>query len=762
MSDFILPNEKHNTFMKKLFTLLLFGTLMVPLVSAQTGTNCLQAFPFCTGTNYTFTNSTGVPSLGTISCLGTTPNPVWYYMQVENTGSIDITMVQTSGGGGALDVDFAVWGPFPSLAAGCGNPFPPGTPVDCSYSTANVETANIPNAPAGQFYILLITNFSNQAGTITFSQSGGVGSTDCGILSNADNNGPLCEGETLILNGDVQNAPNTSIEWYHMPDFVTVIGTSQTLTIAPATLADGGDYAFVAINNNTFESDTSFTTVEVFPIPPPPTFTSTAPACEGSTITLTPDVIVPGATYQWTGSPNGFTSNQAVPTFANAIPAIFNSDYSLVVTINGCVSPPYTQNLTVYDTNVPVVTGPTEVCEGAFVPLDVTNGNLFVSFSWNSVAGGDPQLVPNGSYTVSATDANGCVTTSTPAHVIDLIPNPLDITGPTTFCEGTPITINATPGKQSYTWSTGSSQESTQVSNEGLVIVQVVSMDGCNRSDSVFISMYDKPIALFNPAKICDGVAVNFQNVTQLSDTHGSVEDSWNWNFDDGSAASTDEEPTHTFPGPGTYMVNFQVETNNGCLDTLVFPFLVIEPAHPNFTFESFCFGEGKFTNVTAQGTYPAQSTMWDFGDGSAVASNSDPELYHGFPSIATYSVTLTVTDTAGCISDTTMDVTLKNTPMFDDIPNVITPNGDGVNDDYAFIPEVGDCYNYTFAVFNRWGAKVFETEGAGTKPFNGVSNLGSKLQDGVYYWVLIANGVGQGEDEHITKRGSITVAGTK
>lgn len=755
--------------MKKIFVIIcLIAAASFNEVYAQTGANCLQAMPFCTGTNYTFPNSTGVPSLGNVACLGSTPNPVWYYMQVANPGNINITMQQTNSNGGGLDVDFAAWGPFPSLAAGCGNPFPPGTPVSCSYSTAFIETAVINNAPAGAFYILLITNFSNQPGTITFSQTGGVGSTNCNILSNASNNGPICLGQSVTLTANVVNASNFTLTWYLASNMSVPIGTGSPLVLTPP-VAGTFDVALIAQDNISFASDTSYTTVVVNPIPSAPTFTSTAPACQGSTVTLTPDNIIPGATYQWTGSPNGFTSNQTIPTFPNAVPAIFNSDYTLVVTVNGCTSPPYTQNLTVYPTNVPTVTGPTEVCEGAFVPLDVTNGDLFVSFSWNGVAGSDPQLVPNGSHTVTATDANGCQTTSTPPHVVNLIPNPLDIIGDIVHCEGTPTTLSATPGKQSYSWSTGSSQETTQFTGEGYVTVTVVSMDGCIRSDSVFVIMYDKPEALFSPGKICGGTSVTFSNVSTLSDDHGSVENAWAWSFghpDPGTsnpAVSFVEEPTHSFPGPGTYNITFIVETNYGCRDTLVYPFLVIDPPHPNFTFESFCFGEGHFTNTTTPGTYGTQSqTMfWEFGDGTSETNNNN-EVYHAYPSISTYTVTLTATDSAGCVADTTIDITLKVTPMFEDIPNVITPNGDGVNDFYAFIPEVGDCYNYTFAVFNRWGAKVFETEGAGTKPFDGVSNLGSKLGDGVYYWVLIANGIGQGQGEHISKRGNITIAGTK
>ena len=144
---------------------------------------CNGASPFCTGTNYSFPNTTNVQDLGAVGCLGSTPNPVWYFMEIDQNGPMTFNISQSTAGGTGIDVDFALWGPFTSLAAGCGgSTFPGGSTVDCSYSTAAVETATIPNAQIGQFYILLLTNFSNTAGTISFSQTGGSGSADCSFI----------------------------------------------------------------------------------------------------------------------------------------------------------------------------------------------------------------------------------------------------------------------------------------------------------------------------------------------------------------------------------------------------------------------------------------------------------------------------------------------------------------------------------------------------------------------------------------------------
>jgi hypothetical protein len=142
---------------------------------------CTTADPFCTGVNYNYCNTTGVGSLGTMGCLITSPNPMWMYLKIGTSGNLTITINQYNNSNVGVDVDFSAYGPYANLAAAC--PINGGTtPVSCSYSSSFTETVVITGAVAGQYYMLLITNYSNQAGYIQFSQTGGTGSTNCSIL----------------------------------------------------------------------------------------------------------------------------------------------------------------------------------------------------------------------------------------------------------------------------------------------------------------------------------------------------------------------------------------------------------------------------------------------------------------------------------------------------------------------------------------------------------------------------------------------------
>jgi gliding motility-associated-like protein len=174
------------------------------------GDICTQALPFCTSNTYAFQNNTNVPQQGgpNYGCLATQPNPVWYYMQVDQASTFQIQMSQTTGPNGTgsgIDVDFALYGPFTSVSTGCGAIMGGGlSPIQCSYSTAATETVGIglpggtgsgastpPATAVDQYYIIVLTNYANQNGYISFNQSGGTGVADCSII-----NPPTCQIST--------------------------------------------------------------------------------------------------------------------------------------------------------------------------------------------------------------------------------------------------------------------------------------------------------------------------------------------------------------------------------------------------------------------------------------------------------------------------------------------------------------------------------------------------------------------------------------
>ena len=111
--------------------------------------------------------------LGSTNCLYTTPNPAFYYLQIAEPGNLNIYMYSIP----SHDIDFDCWGPFDNIEFAC-NQLSCSNLVDCSYSASATENCHVNNAQSGQYYILLITNYSNASGTIFFENIG-TGSTGC-------------------------------------------------------------------------------------------------------------------------------------------------------------------------------------------------------------------------------------------------------------------------------------------------------------------------------------------------------------------------------------------------------------------------------------------------------------------------------------------------------------------------------------------------------------------------------------------------------
>jgi hypothetical protein len=213
-------------------------------------------------------------------------------------GSMTIDISQETAGGTAIDVDFIVWGPYSSLAAACAgaNPFPGNigtgsSVVDCSYSPSATETATIPNAQVGQVYVMLLTNYSDQAGSITFSQTGGSGSADCSFTCgvNLTATPTACASNVYTLNGvlSATAGPGISVPNTGTVTITSSCGGSQTFN-PPFTNVP---YSFPGLTANgaactvtaTFSNFPNCNTVQQFTAP-----ASCGPACAITSVTAVP------------------------------------------------------------------------------------------------------------------------------------------------------------------------------------------------------------------------------------------------------------------------------------------------------------------------------------------------------------------------------------------------------------------------------------------------------------------------------------------
>lgn len=180
-----------------------FNVCINPTPPPPTNVTCPQMQPICSGSPIVFQAQSGGGSAApgpNYGCLSTTPNPTWFYMEIATPGSMAIDLTAGS------DVDFAMWGPYANLAAAqadC-NSYP--SPIDCSYSSSNVELMDIASVNAGEVYAVLVTNYANVIQNITLNQaSGASATTNCAIVT------PLPIG--LLYFHAIPDEGKVNLEW---------------------------------------------------------------------------------------------------------------------------------------------------------------------------------------------------------------------------------------------------------------------------------------------------------------------------------------------------------------------------------------------------------------------------------------------------------------------------------------------------------------------------------------------------------------------
>lgn len=475
---------------------------------------CSETIIYPAGTGGTVTAPVG-PAY---DCLGSQPNPAWFNMQVQSSGPMGFNISAAS------DIDFIIWGPFTNPTGACVTGLTAATVVDCSFSGTNNESAAIPNAIAGEYYIVMITNYSGQVQNITFSQplagQPGEGLGNCDILCNIS-------GLTATP-GACQLGPNT----YNVTGTITTTEppASGTLTISSscggtpfvmnAPFSTTMNYTVTGVPSNgaactitaSYSADGSCTRTANYTAPAAcGTCTLTAsndgPYCEGAAINLTTTAVA-GATYAWTG-PNGFTgTGQSVSIPASTV--AMAGDYSVTSTAGPAVC---TATTTVVINTIPVITVNSEtICDGASTTL---TANGATSYTWSPATGLSATTGASVTSNPTATqiylitgDNLGC--TSTVNATVTVVPNPTITVNSPTICAGENGFLTAS-GATILTWSPATNLSSTSGANvtsnsPNTIIYTVTGIEqGCSSTATSTLTVNPAPVLAVNSATYCEG-----------------------------------------------------------------------------------------------------------------------------------------------------------------------------------------------------------------------------------------------------------------
>lgn len=546
--------ELYNVWKSQLPNGFMASMMMDIYVKDRQNNQCATADPFCTDNGmYQFpagVNAGSGESGPNYDCLSTRPNPAWYYMRMSNSGGMTIYMYSTPG----EDIDFCCWGPFDDPVTPCPNGLTGAKVVSCSYSPNPTENCQIPNnAQSGQYYILVITNFSNHPCNINFSKTSGSGTTDCSILEPFLTANTPCYGSNLVLEANV--IEGASYTWTS-PDNQTHNG--RTWTRQNATLAMAGSYTCHVVAG-TQSGDEN---INVFVLPNvTANFTNTdAVAGQAVQFTGTETTNPSGHTNeinvrQWTFG-DGTTSNQANPTHTYATPGDYQVTYYVAITGGNDGECGDTKTKTIQirnEFNATVTSDNTSFCDGDATPnltASASGGYGNYTYSWtsspscpidypNSATTTAHPAIGNTTFTCTVSDGHSTLNKSVTVTV-NAIPD-VTITGPNpphvNFNASTTLSVPQLSGA-TYEWSSEpanliqSGQNTNQITTKNLTepttFYVTVSKNGCSDSNSLTLAVGDAlygNVVIVGQAELCSGETTSLM----VNPSGGTEQYSFNW-----------------------------------------------------------------------------------------------------------------------------------------------------------------------------------------------------------------------------------------
>jgi len=517
--------------------------------------------------------------------------------------------------------------------------------------------------------------------------------TNCPVIScqgTICNNKTICKGDTVLLtsSGGLSYLWNTG-------------ATNSNIFVHPLTTTT------YTVNINTQVGCSVNRSVTVFVKSPPIIHLGNdTTLCQGDSLKL--NVSVPNGSYLWQN-----TSTDSVFKVIN------QGLYWVKVTKNGC---------SIYDSiqvnynPLPIVHlgNDTTLCDGKTLLLNVIQSGasyLWQDASVNSIFNVSQQ----GTYWVKVT-TNGCSSVDSINLIYHSLPQ-INLGNDITLCQGETFLLDATMPNVNYQWQDGSTNPTYSVNQQGIYWVKLTNQYNCFAYDSISIQFIAAPIVnLGNDTVLCNGehLMLNAANANAT------------YQWQDGSG-----NPTFNVTAQGTYFVKVTNQFNCPNSDTInvyySFPFIVNLGADT-----TLCLG----STITLEVTNPNSSYLWQDNSINSSYIVNQQGIYW-----------VKVKDYNKCpVSDTIIIYYYDCDTSEIFIPNIITPNGDGIND--YFVITKTEYKNIEVLIYDRWGVKVY-VDNAYKNSWNG-KYRGNPLAEGTYYYVIKAKGLYNKKEKEY--HGSLTI----
>jgi len=638
-----------------------------------------------------------------------------------------------------------------------------------AYLWSNGATTSSINVSAAGNFTVTVTNADNCT-AVSSSLAINMSAPTASITPQSPTT--FCDGDSVILSAN----NGTSFLWSNGT-------TTQTMTVYA-----GGNYQVIVTNTDGCTAMSILQNVVVNTATALINAAGPVVFCPSSQVTLQANA---GSSYLWSNgeTTQNITVNQTGSYFVtvtnvNTCTAVSNTINTLVSMPQAVISP----------------SGPTTICPNTTVTITANAGSAYL---WSDGSTMQSIVVgQNGTFIATVSDSIGCTAISNQVSVLVSLPQAvITPAGPTTFCDGSSVTLQANSGS-AFLWSDGSTTQNIVVTQAGNFDVEVTDSVGCKQTSltvPVTILYATATATAQGPTSFCQGAKVDLTANSGLSYT-----------WSNGATTQTIEAGAS-----GNY--NVTVVNNNGCTAVSLPVYVDVHP-YPviSFVSDTSLICETLKVKFTNKSTYEAGSEFdWNFGDGTTAIVEHPSHVY---TVAGTYPVSLTITSPVGCVSSDTNDVTVIYYPppiadfkastdfatlinsqvQFADnsqnavrwhwdfgdgitsgeqnpshyyskegnfkvtlrinsladcediheeevyiapffIPNSFSPNNDGKNDVFFNANHELDVASYQLMVWNRWGQRIYSSDSY-SEAWNGADLKGNPAPEGIYVYVISVN----------------------
>ncbi len=551
-------------------------------------------------------------------------------------------------------------------------------------------------------------------------------------------------------------------------------GSIQTTSTAVKTFTTAGLHSFTlkVTSAASCQSETVTGTVMVNPLPVA-RYIITSPLCEKAAVTFTDGSLAnAGTIVKWTWEMgDGTAAFDRTPPFTYTYNAIGSYTVKLIVqTDKGCTSPAFDSSIVINALPVPAFTMP-ENCVNdpvsQFTDNSTVSSGAITSWLWNfgdinaSPANPNTSTNQNGrhkysqatNYTVSltATSDKGCVAATSQIFTVNgsTPESRFSVTGGNNACSNNTVSIINNPSvdvgkvvKLEIFWDDVNNQSNkttdeepeagetyninypqffSPASKQIAIRVRAYSGEQCFDDSVITITLHATPQIQFSAQEtICADVPA-FNLGAAVTNVSG-----------DGIYSGTGVSNTGLFnprtAGAGSHTIRYTFTSTAGCTSfaeqTIKVAAVPVVDAGP-----ATGIGVLEGGTITLPATASGNGLQYVWTPATWLSNNLILRPVAAPLRDTTY--TLTVTSQDGCTA--TDFITIKVLKGIT-VPNVFTPNGDGINDKWE-ITYLESYQNASIQLYNRYGQLIFQSKGY-SRPWDGTVN-GKEVPFGTYYYVI-------------------------